>query len=967
MGRVGFFDKLTRFVDDVLLLPEEARELAESAQALLDAGDPAAALDRALAALAVRDDHPQLLYLVGEASSRLGDAEQAERMFRVALDLDPSHARSRVGLARQLRQGGRSADAAELLRPAVPNLVGAGEKVLAVAALDELARCHLDLGRPDRAARELRKAISLRTDDALLHARLARVLSSLSGEEGSARAAARKAVDLVDRSKDGPLLREVGAAALAAGLDAEAVDLLGRALDCGERTHLLLGRAYLALGDAVSAHDHALRAVADEPSSPEPHRLRARLALRAGDPGGALAALEAALALEPDDLVTLRLALETTARAGRGLERAGALARRILLEIPDDHLALAIGARASIAAGEPGPGAAETLARVADRTPGLDEAWIGLAELAIRERRGEDALAALERAEAASPGRPEIDRLGADACRLVASGGSGAEPDLFDVLERVHQLLARQAHQSELAVEVGGIREDYDKPLLLTVMGEFNTGKSTFINALIGEPVAPMGITPTTATINVLKYGPERKVRVFHRSGTVKELPYDALGGWLKSLSREAAVEVRQVEILYPAEELTRVNLVDTPGFNSIVPEHTRIARQFVDRADAVVWLFDAGQAGKESEREALSLVTAEGKRVLGVLNKSDRLAPEALEQVLAHLEREALSPLLEEVVPLSARVALDAKQGSGDDGALARSGLPRLQERLDALFYSRARLIKRAGCAGRLVAVLDRAIANESAANAELRRGVAVTAQARAALAAMPDRLARDAGAFAREELDGVRRAVAREAAAEILEFVRPRRHLLDSHRFSPEDRSYLVELIEERLSTTLEGLMERLERQAEAAISELMDELRASEEVLLAVAPDYGREGEPRTEMHEHAKEFGRTVGWALLAFSRGLLRGGKSDRFFDDELPRIELDEATLARRIASWWDGTEAVAQENVRHGAVELARRLDARFLAEASRLRAELARRSRLGSRPLAGFATLAREWARAA
>jgi hypothetical protein len=59
--------------------------------------------------------------------------------------------------------------------------------------------------------------------------------------------------------------------------------------------------------------------------------------------------------------------------------------------------------------------------------------------------------------------------------------------------------------------------------------------------------------------------------------------------------------------------------------------------------------------------------------------------------------------------------------------------------------------------------------------------------------------------------------------------------------------------------------------------------------------------------------------------------------------------------------------DAQAQEEVRHGAADLARRTDARLLAEASRLRAELARRSRLGARPLAGFAALARDWAKAA
>lgn len=963
---MGFFDKLSRFVDDVLLLPEEARGLAESAQALLDEGDPASALEAVSAALAIRSDHPQLLYLAGEALSRLDERNEAERMFKEALQLEPEHAPSRVGLARLLRRAGDASGAADQLRLAAPQLVGSGEKELAREALQELARCHLELGRIDRAARELRKAVSLGPDDPKLHASLARLLGDLGTEEGAARAAARRALDLVEGSTRGPLLREVGEAALAVGLADEASEVLARALDLGEAVNLLLGRAALDQGNALRAHEHALRAVADEPSSPEPHRLRAELALRASDRGGALAALEAALTLEPNDLPTLLLTMETATHVD--LDRAAAHAKGVLSADSDHPRARAVMARARLARGEVDE-AEGALAALSEAAPDLDEVWLGLAELAIQRGRGETALTALERVEAVSPGHPGLDTLGAEACRLVASGGSGVEPDLFDVLERVHALLAGQPELSELSVEIGRIREDYDKPLLLTVMGEFNAGKSTFINALIGEPVAPMGITPTTATINVLKYGPTRMVRVLHREGTVKELEYEALGAWLKGLSREAAVEVRQVEILYPAEELTRVNLVDTPGFNSIVPEHERVARQFIERADAVVWLFDAGQPGKESERAALAKISAQGKRVLGVLNKSDRLTPEALEKVTRHLlgegddlgegqegEGEGLAQMLEAIVPLSARVALVAKQQGGDDAddALAKSGLPVLQEQLESRFYSQSRLIKRAGCAARLVTVLERAVAHETAANAEVRQGAALIEDARAALADLPDGLVAASAGLVSQELESLRRAVAAEAAREILEFVRPRRHLLDSHRFGPEDRQYLIELIEERMTAAMERLKDALAQQAVSAIGELWTELQATEAALLSFAPDGSREG----------KEFGRMVGWALLAFYRGLVRGGRADRFFDEELPRIELSEETLSRRIASWWEGSEKLVREEIQQGAEELVRRLDALLMSEAGRLRIELARRRRAGVRPLAGFTTLAREWA---
>jgi len=82
-------------------------------------------------------------------------------------------------------------------------------------------------------------------------------------------------------------------------------------------------------------------------------------------------------------------------------------------------------------------------------------------------------------------------------------------------------------------------------------MGEFNAGKSTFINALIGEEVAPMGVTPTTATLNVLRYGAERRVRVVHFDDTVREGAYEDLRRILAEAER-ASRSVRRVEILFP-------------------------------------------------------------------------------------------------------------------------------------------------------------------------------------------------------------------------------------------------------------------------------------------------------------------------------------------------------------------------------------------------------------------------------
>src|SRR5215210_4626458 len=85
---------------------------------------------------------------------------------------------------------------------------------------------------------------------------------------------------------------------------------------------------------------------------------------------------------------------------------------------------------------------------------------------------------------------------------------------------------------------------DLEELFMLVVVGEFNSGKSSFINALLGEDVLPEGVTPTTATINLLRYGP-----------TVTE--------------RETGDFV--TERTYPAEFLREISIVDTPGTNAII------------------------------------------------------------------------------------------------------------------------------------------------------------------------------------------------------------------------------------------------------------------------------------------------------------------------------------------------------------------------------------------------------------
>lgn len=199
----------------------------------------------------------------------------------------------------------------------------------------------------------------------------------------------------------------------------------------------------------------------------------------------------------------------------------------------------------------------------------------------------------------------------------------------------------------------------------LVVLGEFNHGKSTFVNALLGSEVLPVGITPTTAAINHVVYADAPTARAHLSNGETRALSPADLKDWVTAAG-ENSDDVHFVELGYPADILQEnITLVDTPGVNDLNEQRAEITYGYVPRADAVVFLLDAGQALKDSEREFLSSHVLEGSRdrLIFVLGKIDLLS-EAERQAVSDYVREGLAKLVSEPVmfPVSAKLWLDGK-----------------------------------------------------------------------------------------------------------------------------------------------------------------------------------------------------------------------------------------------------------------------------------------------------------------
>lgn len=183
-----------------------------------------------------------------------------------------------------------------------------------------------------------------------------------------------------------------------------------------------------------------------------------------------------------------------------------------------------------------------------------------------------------------------------------------------------------------------------DELFLLVTVGEFNSGKSAFINALLGQRFLAEGVTPTTTRVHILKHG------------------------------EQAATEPKEEFVVVatcPVDFLREINIVDTPGTNAIIRRHEEITQDFVPRSDLVLFVTSADRPFTESERIFLERIRDWGKKVVIVLNKIDILESEAdVEKVVGFITEHAknLLGLAPEVFPLSARLALQAK--TTGDGA---------------------------------------------------------------------------------------------------------------------------------------------------------------------------------------------------------------------------------------------------------------------------------------------------------
>jgi len=182
---------------------------------------------------------------------------------------------------------------------------------------------------------------------------------------------------------------------------------------------------------------------------------------------------------------------------------------------------------------------------------------------------------------------------------------------------------------------------DADLPLDVAVLGQFKSGKSSLLNAVLGEPVFPVGAVPVTAVITRAAAGAAGPIRVTHLDGTVEEVAADRLKEFVTEKDNPAnRRQVAVVDVCAPAlAAWPGLRLVDTPGLGSVLA-HTEATRAWLPNVAAALVTISAERPLADEDRRLLAEARQTAPRVVVLLTKVDLLTDAELAEVTAFLER---------------------------------------------------------------------------------------------------------------------------------------------------------------------------------------------------------------------------------------------------------------------------------------------------------------------------------------
>lgn len=254
----------------------------------------------------------------------------------------------------------------------------------------------------------------------------------------------------------------------------------------------------------------------------------------------------------------------------------------------------------------------------------------------------------------------------------------------------------------------------------LAVLGQFKRGKSTLLNALLGQPLLPTPVVPLTAIPTFLFYAGTPQVHIVYHNGHPADTFTAPHANELTTTLAQFVTEegnphnhrnVAYVEVCYPAPLLRRgVVLIDTPGIGSTFRHNTEATLNFLSQCDAALFLVSADPPLTEVEVEFLKEVRSQVARLFFILNKVDYLTPAERQTSLRFLKKMLQEQVgvenPEPIFCISARQGAAARQ-TGDSQLWQSSGMAGVEDHLVQFLVSDKTAVLQTALAGKMINLL--------------------------------------------------------------------------------------------------------------------------------------------------------------------------------------------------------------------------------------------------------------------
>lgn len=281
---------------------------------------------------------------------------------------------------------------------------------------------------------------------------------------------------------------------------------------------------------------------------------------------------------------------------------------------------------------------------------------------------------------------------------LLGGADSPAADPLLDELDRARgELSAALGADSSLCARLAGLRDRLQQQRLqIAILGQFKRGKSTFVNALLGEAVLPTGVVPLTAIPTFISWSDRPSVLVRYADGR-SSAQFDAdNAAQLRAILFRLVTEegnpknrfgINRVELHCSAPALSGGTvLIDTPGIGSTLAHNTEEALRILPECDASLFIVSADPPITQAELDYLRLIRAKTGRIFFIVNKVDYLDAEERRAVTDFLrnalDHDALIEPGAEIFGVSAKSGLLARQ-AGNGEIWQQSGMAHIERRV--------------------------------------------------------------------------------------------------------------------------------------------------------------------------------------------------------------------------------------------------------------------------------------------